>query len=76
MKDALGVVENLEGRRKGRLETAEKTNMDFYSFHQILDCLFSQIKDLFQIFTPIGQAANQTDILSCAEVKATTSTTL
>lgn len=35
-QEALDVVENLEGRKKGNLEAAEKTNMDFYNFHQIL----------------------------------------
>lgn len=56
-QEALEVVENLEGRKKGNLEAAEKTNMDFYNFHQIL-IVFThrRIKALFHIFTSIGQA--------------------
>ena len=41
VKDTLWVVENLEGRRKGSLEVAEKTSMDFYNYYRILGCLYS-----------------------------------
>ena len=53
MKDALGVVENLEGRRKGHVEAAEKTNIDFYKFHRSwIIFIHRQLKALLQIFPP------------------------